>query len=72
MASPTVEQAEELINFYICLHYRLMHGQVPKLTHFLKKKAGQLGFGLTTAFNLVRYARKVGMIEQKKYFGIRY
>lgn len=57
------EKAEELILYYAELHYRWINGWVDKVKHNLTMKARELGFGISSAFSLIRYARDIGMID---------
>lgn len=64
------EKAEELILHYIKLRYQLLSGEIPKIYLPLQEKARELGFGLRAAYKLIQYARRIGMVEGKKYLRV--
>lgn len=67
MAVITVEKAEEIILYYICLRYQVIHGEMSKVSFNLHAKASALGISLRSAWNIIRYGRRIGMIQGAKY-----
>lgn len=63
----TVEKAEQLVYYYIELKYRALQGEALKIGHSITLKARELGIGITTAWRIIGYARRVGMIEADRY-----
>lgn len=56
-------KAEELILYYAKLYYRWLSGEAIKIEYELKLKAEELGFGLRSAFRLIKQAREFGMLD---------
>lgn len=55
------EQIEEIIYYYLESKHRWENGEHIKIENAIRDKARMLGFGLSTAWRAIRFARKIGM-----------
>lgn len=57
------DQQEAIILEYMRLHYLVINRKVSKIYYYLEKKANELGMSLRSAVSIVRYARRIKMID---------
>lgn len=62
------EKAEAIILYYMELHYLRLRGDIHKIYLPLQIKARELGFGPAMAWRLIRFGRRIGMVDCKKGF----
>lgn len=70
LAPILAEKAEELILYYMELHYLVLHGLINKIYLPLSIKARELGMNPRTAWKLIKFGRRVGMIDTKPFFEV--
>lgn len=55
---------------YMRLHYLRLCGEVAKIYQPLEARALALGISVRTAWRLIRYGRRIGMIDTGRHFRV--
>lgn len=63
-----IEDAEAIILYYMKIHYLVRTKQLFKIYYYVDKKARELGMHPRTAAKIVKFARRIGMIDTGPYF----
>lgn len=63
------DKAEELIMAYIKIRHQVIVGKLYKIERYLEAKAHELGFGIASAWRIVRWARRIGAIDSRPHYG---